>query len=332
MATHPRLTERPEWIARRDGTVVEFEADQPSAHRLEEAYRASMPLPAHLEPRLSATLAYLLKYPGNMIRARMVYQMARSYGLSGRNAMDLAIALEYFHTASLVFDDLPCMDDATERRGAPCVHVEFGEAGALLAGLALINRAYALTWQSIVDCPKSARQHAMDYLEKRLGLGGLLNGQSLDLNYAMLPHDRETTERIACDKTVSLIRISLVLPALLGGAATREIQLLERLSYCWGLNYQIADDLKDVLHSSEESGKTAARDLTLDRPNIALAVGKEAAAERSTRLLHAGDRTLHRLVALRPRLGFLKKMRESLQGDLNRVMEKVRSAGSAARA
>ena len=67
-------------------------------------------------------------------------------------AKDLAIALEYFHTASLLFDDLPCMDNASERRGVPCVHLAFGEAGAILAALALINRAYALSWRAVSGC------------------------------------------------------------------------------------------------------------------------------------------------------------------------------------
>ena len=161
----------------------------------------------------------------------------------------------------------------------------------------------------------------MEYLEHRLGVNGLLNGQSLDLNFARLPHDRETTERIACGKTVSLIRLTLVLPAMLGGASRREVRFLERMAMCWGLGYQMVDDLKDLLQTAAESGKTASRDLELDRPNIALAIGIPASVARLSRLIHLGDRMLARLLLLRPALAFLSKLRSDLQTELSRVME-----------
>ena len=233
--------------------------------------------------------------------------------------MELGVALEYFHTASLIFDDLPAMDNASSRRGAPCVHAKYGESSAMLAALALINRAYALTWRAITECHHEVQGAAMRYLEDRLGVSGLLNGQSLDLHYSQLPHDRETTERAAWGKTVSLIRLTLVLPAMLGGATPREVQLFERLAACWGLAYQMVDDLKDVMQSSAESGKTAARDLHLDRPNIALAVGVPDAMSRLTRLIDVGDRTLDRLITLRPALKFLRRLRTDLQHELRRV-------------
>ena len=86
-------------------------------------------------------------------------------------------------------------------------------------------------------------------------------------------------------KTVSLIRLTLVLPGILGGAAPDELQLLDRIAVCWGLTYQIVDDLKDVLHTSAESGKTHSRDVSLGRPNIALAIGIPAAVQRLSRLI-----------------------------------------------
>jgi len=146
-----------------------------------------------------------------------------------------------------------------------------------------------------------------------------LNGQSLDLHYSRLPHTRETTERIARGKTVSLIQLTLVLPAILGGAAEREIQLLERIALYWGLSYQIVDDLKDVLQSTAEAGKTVARDALLDRPNIASAIGTLAAIERLTRLMRLGDKVLSRLLIARPGLAFLARLRCDLHHELLRV-------------
>jgi geranylgeranyl pyrophosphate synthase len=192
--------------------------------------------------------------------------------------------------------------------------------------LALINRAYALAWQAIADSPKNTQRNAREYLEQCLGVAGLLNGQSLDLSYAALPHTRETTEGIAHRKTVSLIRITLVLPAILGGASPREIQLLERISVCWGLGYQIVDDLKDVLQNSSQTGKTAARDALLDRPNIATAIGVAAAADRLSRLIGLGDRALNLLLDLRPNLLCLDQLRRDLQVELNRVIGNVANA------
>ena len=297
------------------------EIPEPGALEMERSFQRALPLPDDLEPAFGAALRHLLRHPGSMVRPRLVSQVAAAYRIEEGVANDLAIALEYFHTASLAFDDLPCMDNATSRRGAPCVHVPFGEATAILAALGLINRAYALTWKALAGCPSAAQAEAMTYLEHRLGVYGLLNGQSLDLNYARLPHDRETTERIACGKTVSLIRLTLVLPAMLGEASRREIRFLERMAMCWGLGYQMVDDLKDLLQTSAESGKTAARDLHLDRPNIALAIGVPAAVVRLTRLIRLGDRMLSRLVAIRPSLGFLRKLRTDLESELSRVTE-----------
>ncbi len=290
-----------------------------SAVQLQDMFRVSMPLPGQLEQHFQAALCHVLQNPGSLVRPRMVLQVAATYALEETAANHLAIALEYFHTASLIFDDLPCMDNATHRRGAPCTHVAFGETTAILTALALINRAYALTWKALAACPQQRQSLGMEYLERRLGVEGLLNGQSLDLHYSALPHTRATTERIAMGKTVSLIRLTLVLPALLAGAPLREVQLLERISTCWGLSYQMVDDLKDVLQSADETGKTAARDVLLDRPNVAAAIGVEGAVERLTRLMRVGDTTLRRLLARNPGLEFLGRLRQDLQGELSRV-------------
>ena len=305
----------------RKSVPVEPGLEELNSTQLAELFRTSLPLPAGLDPHFEASLRHVLENPGSLVRPRMVLEISSAYGLDANRATNLAVALEHFHTASLIFDDLPCMDDATHRRNAPCVHVVFGESGAILSALALINRAYALTWRALAGSPPSAQPHVMEYLEKRLGVEGLLNGQSLDLHYATLPHTRQTTERIAHGKTVSLIRLTLVLPAMLAGAPRRELQQLERIAACWGLAYQIVDDLKDVLQSMEETGKSVARDVLMDRPNMAAAVGIEAAVERLHRLIRVGDRTLTRLLRTRPALEFLGKLRAGLENELHRVTD-----------
>ena len=291
------------------------------ANPLLEAFAASLPLPANLEPRLSLALQHILDHEGSLVRPQIVADLCAAYAFPADHARQLAMALEYFHTASLIFDDLPCMDDAVERRGAPCVHVAFGESSAILAALAFINRAYALAWQAVAACPPALQAKAQQYIEAHLGVSGLLNGQSLDLNYSSLPHNLATTERVALGKTVSLIRLTLVLPAMVSGASRRELQLLDRIAISWGLSYQIVDDLKDVLQGSNETGKTTARDISLDRPNIAVSIGVNAALHRMDRLLRLGDRTLDRLIERRPAMAFLARLRRTLQEEMVRVTE-----------
>ena len=295
---------------------------------LRNTFTGSFPLPDDTEPHLRASLDRVLRNPGSLIRPQIVARMFAAYGLPDAHAAELGIALEYFHTASLLFDDLPSMDDAVERRGLPATHVEFGEAGAILSALALINRAYALTWKSVAGSAPTRQAEALDYVERYLGVGGLLNGQSMDLNYAShrnrnRAQGHHVTEAIALGKTVSLIRLTLVLPGILGAASPRELQLLDRVAVSWGLTYQIVDDLKDVLHTSEKSGKTVSRDLSMGRPNIALAIGIPATVHRLTRLIAIGDRTLQRLVSLRPGVAFLQQLRVQLDGEANEIIDQA---------
>lgn len=293
---------------------------------LKRAFTEFMPMPSSLEPHLRRALAQLLTNAGSLIRPEIVADVAVAYGLPETAALDMAVALEYFHTASLIFDDLPAMDDAEERRGKPCVHLEFGDAGAMLAALALINRAYALTWKAVGAAEGSRQARALDYVERHLGVEGLLNGQSMDLHYASLPKTSQTADATAIGKTVSLIQMTLVLPALVGGASEVELRLLERISLFWGLSYQTADDLKDLLQSSRESGKTAARDVSLGRPNIALVLGVAGAVERLRRLIALGDRTLERLMLIKPEVSFLRKLRAQLGAEAHALTESLRAS------
>jgi geranylgeranyl pyrophosphate synthase len=293
--------------------------DQLDTSFLAEAFSSSLPLPALLDPNFEDALRHVLDNPGSLVRPRLVYQMATACGLNIAHARELAVALEYFHTASLLFDDLPCMDNALERRGVPCTHLVYGEEGAILTALALVNRAYALTWRAVASCPQARQERALAFIEHCLGVGGLLSGQSFDLHYSTLPRTLETTERIARGKTVSLIRLTLVLPAMLGGASARDLQQIERISVFWGLGYQIVDDLKDVLQSQAQSGKTPARDVLLGRPNVAAVIGIRGAVRRLIRCIDLGDRALRRLMVSRPELDFLERLRGELQQELARV-------------
>ena len=296
------------------------------AHTFTELFRTSLPISEAVDTHLEEAIRHVLDNPGSLIRPRLVVQIAAAYGIEAERAHDLAIALEYFHSASLLFDDLPCMDNAQQRRGVPCAHLVYGEAGAILAALGLINRAYALTWRALGGSPREKRDRAMSFVEQCLGVEGLLNGQSLDLHYRTLPHTPETTERIARGKTASLIRLTLVLPAMLGDATARELQLLERMAVLWGLAYQVLDDLKDLLQDAEATGKTTARDMLLDRPNTAAVLGIESAIKRVSRLIRAGGCSLRCLQTRRGEVSFLGALHGKLEEELCLISKGARGA------
>ncbi|MGZ8898544.1 MAG: polyprenyl synthetase family protein [Limisphaerales bacterium] len=262
--------------------------------KLQSQLKACLRTTSGTEEHLAGAVSHALTNPGSMMRARLCYRIARNFRVADECAADLAISVELFHTASLLFDDLPCMDDADERRGAPCAHKLFGEGTATLAALALVNKAYALLWKALQKTPLCVRTQCASFVERCLGLEGILNGQSYDLQFRSREFGATSVMRVAIGKTVSLIRMALVLPAMLGGASEIQVATLNRLSVYWGLAYQITDDLKDVLKSSAQARKTTQRDALLGRPNIALAEGPARTSQILARLIYLGETTLER--------------------------------------
>lgn len=289
--------------------------------RLRLAFHAGLALPHGTEPHLAGALRDTLQRPGSMVRAELAYRIACSFGMSEERSENLAIGIEYFHTASLLFDDLPAMDDARTRRGVACAHHVYGEGAAILAALALVNRAYSLTWKSVAGLPPEVQAASLTYLERYLGIAGLLNGQSQDLHYAGLAPRMREPQSIAMGKTVSLIRLALVLPAMVAQARPEEARQLDRLAVFWGLSYQTLDDLKDVLSSGESHGKTAARDAFLNRPNLALTIGTAESFDRIDRLMNLAARSIARLVRCRAGLAFLREVRVQFNQEIARLSE-----------
>ena len=231
-----------------------------------------------VEPTLRSAIRYALRTEGSFGRAQLARGVALELSLSPSAATDLGTAIELLHLASLLIDDLPCMDDAAARRSRPCSHRVYGESATILAALAFITRAYALFWKRISQAPESARQEASELIEGCLGIDGILNGQALDLAFGDSDRSPAAVERVAQLKTGALLRLSLLLPSVLAGVSRYEKMHLTRLAQAWGLAYQIADDLKDVLFSEKASGKTPLRDEKLGRPNMALSAGVEEAS------------------------------------------------------
>jgi len=263
-----------------------------------EAYRTFLRAPVAIEAHLCGVIADTLSHPGSLVRAQIAFGIMIRHGVARETALRVAVALEYFHTASLLFDDLPCMDNANERRGHACPHAVWGESAAILGALALVNRGYALLWEAIGTLPEVRRDAAAKLVESSLGLEGILNGQSLDLHFNPLTADETDVTRVADGKTVTLIRLTLRLPAIVAGLPDEVQERLEALSRSWGQSYQIMDDFKDCLLGREETGKTGTRDQALRRPNLPLMIGHERAMSRLVAIMASARACLQSLVKI----------------------------------
>jgi len=270
-----------------------------------EALRRNAPTGPGVETHLHAVIHDAAANPGRLIRARLVDLSARLHGLAANDAEHLACAVEFLHLASLVIDDLPCMDDATHRRGQPCAHRVHGEASTILGALAFINRAYALAHLSFAGQPAETRVAAIACLDSCLGTAGLVGGQALDLRFAESAGTARDVSVVALRKTVSLFWLAVLLPALPAKPSARELHQLKALCIYWGLAYQAADDLSDLIGAVATTGKTPGRDRALSRPNLGVALGVPAARRRVARLGALAERTIGDLVAGDARWGYL---------------------------
>jgi geranylgeranyl pyrophosphate synthase len=253
-----------------------------------QAYQRYLPLQQVTEPHLFGVIQDVGRQKGSMTRAQLSYLVMRKQGQAETHALKLSCGIEYFHTASLLLDDLPAMDDGALRRGQPCVHRVYGEAPAILGALALITRAYSLVWEVVNSLPWHERLNASSYLEAQIGAAGILNGQAQDLFFNPKKDGPSEVAQVAVGKTVSLIRLSLIFPALICGVSTQDLDCLEQCALGWGLAYQGMDDLRDLSRDPSVLGKTPQRDALLNRPNMALATNvKETLAWIDRHLLLA---------------------------------------------
>jgi hypothetical protein len=179
----------------------------------------------------------------------------------------------------------------------------------MLAALTLVNRGYAMLWQGISRTDARRRDLAGRWVEARLGPNGVIGGQSLDLRGWREDQCSAEVSEVAARKTGELLRLTLVLPAIIGTGTAREIKLLDRLALLRGLAYQTADDLKDVLAVQDSHGKTGGRDGELGRPNMVAAEGLSATISRFHRLQAMGDRVTAALPGPPERWGMLRALK-----------------------
>jgi geranylgeranyl diphosphate synthase, type II len=267
--------------------------------RLQRAMLQHAPVGAGIDHDLQGVVLTSVSQTGKLVRGRLLQAAAATLAVDEETADALAVATEYFHLASLLLDDLPCMDDALTRRGQPCAHHLHGEAATILAALAFINRAHALIGFALAPWPGRSRCQVHAALDACLGVAGLVGGQARDLGFARVAPTPRAVAMIALAKTSPLLWLALLLPAVAGGASAREIAHLKALAVYWGLAFQALDDLRDLLATSVEAGKTTGRDRTLARPNLGLVLGVPATRQRLHRLITQAEHRIGRLVGLR---------------------------------
>ena len=230
---------------------------------------------------LPAAMHYALSTPGKRLRPLLLLLTAGQLGRPAEAAMDAACAVEMVHAASLVLDDLPCMDDAAVRRGEPSTHARFGEDVAVLTGVALLNQSYALLARS-AGLSAESRLEMIKALSGAVGLDGLVAGQVLDLHEPVvdLAALREAHHR----KTGVLFMAAVKLGALVGGASLAEQQALESFAAELGLAFQARDDVSDVLETEAAAPRSTLISLLGRDGALREAEGRLAAAKRALAL------------------------------------------------
>ena len=228
-------------------------------------------------------LRYSVFPGGKRLRPVLTLLGAELVGGVREKVLPASAAVEFVHTSSLIFDDLPCMDDARERRGKTALHQQFGEGNAVLVGLALLNASYGLVFAGVQkDCSvcSDLAIRAHRELVECIGESGMVGGQSIDLAMAGAnAADANDFESLRNLKTSALMRMALRLGAILSGASDRQANCLSEFAELLGDAYQTSDDLLDLgedLHISQTNER---------RATFALEQGTERAGKRVTNLI-----------------------------------------------
>ena len=215
-------------------------------------------------PTLAAAMRHAVFPGGARVRPRLCAAVGMGSGCDAEWLFAAAAAIELIHCASLVHDDLPCFDAALLRRGRPSIHNEFGERIAVLAGDALIVLAFQTVARGLAVCPERLAP-IIGALARAAGApAGIASGQAWECE-AVAPLSAYQRQ-----KTGALFIAATTIGSLAAGADPR---LWQRFGDCLGEAYQVADDIRDVVASTEELGKPSGRDAALGRPSSVAEMG-----------------------------------------------------------
>lgn len=229
---------------------------------------------------LKAAMHYAATGGGKRVRPLLIYATVSLMGkeLSQVAGVDAcAVAVELFHTYSLVHDDLPCMDNDDLRRGRPTVHKAFDEASALLVGDALQTMAFQLIAQSALN--DAQKVQVITSLSMAGGMAGMAGGQAIDLasvGKQLTQNELELMHRL---KTGALLRAAVQIGAIAINLNEQEKKSLDKFASALGLAFQVVDDVLDASSDSQTLGKTAGKDAAANKPTFVSLMGLDGARE-----------------------------------------------------
>jgi geranylgeranyl diphosphate synthase type II len=233
---------------------------------------------------------------GKRMRPLLVMLVARDLGCTSPALVDVACAVELVHAASLILDDMPCMDNALLRRGRPTIHVQFGEDVTILAAIALLSRAFGIL-AAAQDVPPAVRARLVARLAETVGTQGLVQGQFLDLRGG-----RGTEGDIAITnelKTGVLLGVAVDMAAIIAQAEDGVAASLRAFALAAGHAFQLRDDFLDVAgNDSAVTGKDTGKDA--HKATLINAVGQDEARRRLALHLHDAERHLADALGTRP--------------------------------
>jgi farnesyl diphosphate synthase len=258
---------------------------QRSIERVDQAILRSLENQVSVASGLKSAMHYAATGGGKRVRPLLIYATA---SLSGKELDQVAgldacaVAVELFHTYSLVHDDLPCMDNDDLRRGRPTVHKAFDEASALLVGDALQTMAFQLIAQSALN--DAQKVQVITSLSIAGGMVGMAGGQAIDLASVGKQLTQQELEQMHRLKTGALLRASVQIGAMAIHLNEQEKKSLDAFASALGLAFQVVDDVLDASSNSQTLGKTAGKDAAANKPTFVSMMGLSGAREFAAKL------------------------------------------------
>ncbi|MBP7452627.1 MAG: polyprenyl synthetase family protein [Ottowia sp.] len=252
--------------------------------RVEQALCEWVPLNA--PAGLGEAMRYAVLDGGKRVRPLLVLATAEAVDGHPEAALRAACAVELIHAYSLVHDDMPCMDNDVLRRGKPTVHVQFGEAQALLAGDALQALAFEFLTPAPDHVPAAMQADLCRTLARAAGAAGMAGGQAIDLASVGKPLSEDQLRQMHLLKTGALLQGSVQMGAACatGLCSAQALQGLARYGAAMGLAFQVVDDILDVTADSAALGKTAGKDAAADKPTYVSVLGLDASRALAAQL------------------------------------------------
>lgn len=224
---------------------------------------------------------YSLMAGGKRIRPVLMFAVSDMLTLPHDEIMPFACAVEMIHTYSLIHDDLPCMDNDDTRRGLPTCHVKYPEPIALLAGDALLNRAYEIIISACLD-GSLHKVKAAAYMANMAGARGMIGGQTLDLLSEGKIIPEQQLFELHRKKTGCLLKAPVIVPFYLFTKTEKTTEIEDQLTEFAehiGLAFQIKDDLLDVTSTKEILGKSIGKDAAEQKSTFVTIFGLQKARE-----------------------------------------------------